>query len=287
VVLFWHLGMLKLLPFLRIGTSSKVAVYLHGTEAWAPFDRSVNRLMNRVDLFLANSDFTWLRFGDQHPELVNKPWRRVALGLGEPAPAADASSRPVAIMIGRMARTEGYKGHGEVLEAWPMVERALPGAELCIVGTGDLEADLRGRAKRLALNSVRFTGSVTEQQKHELLCQSRCLLMPSSGEGFGLVYLEAMRLGRPCLVSHLDAGQEVVNPPEAGLAADRSNMPELSSAVVRLLADTPEQRSMSVNAKRRYEAHFTARHFSSRLLRALEEMVHPGGRVEALREELV
>jgi glycosyltransferase involved in cell wall biosynthesis len=94
--------------------------------------------------------------------------------------------------------------------------------------------------------------------------------MPSRGEGFGLVYLEAMRLGRPCLVSTHDAGQEVVRPPEAGLAADVDNPRELANALCRLLEDGPEWQAWSEQARKRYLSAFTARHFQARLLQALD-----------------
>jgi glycosyltransferase involved in cell wall biosynthesis len=93
--------------------------------------------------------------------------------------------------------------------------------------------------------------------------------MPSRGEGFGLVYLEAMRVGRPCLVSTLDAGREVVNPPEAGLEVDPDKHVEMSEAICRLLADGPEWQRWSQQARRRYEENFTAKHFQARLLSAL------------------
>jgi glycosyltransferase involved in cell wall biosynthesis len=94
--------------------------------------------------------------------------------------------------------------------------------------------------------------------------------MPSRGEGFGLVYLEAMRLGRPCLVSKEDAGHEVVNPPEAGLAVDPGDSEELTKAVVRLMSDGDEWREWSHRARLRYETHYTAEQFQMRLLRALD-----------------
>jgi glycosyltransferase involved in cell wall biosynthesis len=93
--------------------------------------------------------------------------------------------------------------------------------------------------------------------------------MPSRGEGFGLVYLEAMRLGRPCLVSNCDAGREVVNPPEAGLAVDPADASSLADGVCRLLADGPEWHRLSQAARRRYEREFTAEHFQRRLIAAL------------------
>lgn len=101
----------------------------------------------------------------------------------------------------------------------------------------------------------------------------RCLALPSRGEGFGLVYLEAMRMGRPCLVSTLDAGREVVNPPEAGLAADPDDLRELTDAACELLNAGPQWERWSDQARRRYEATFTAEDFQNRLLAALAELV--------------
>jgi glycosyltransferase involved in cell wall biosynthesis len=93
--------------------------------------------------------------------------------------------------------------------------------------------------------------------------------MPSRAEGFGLVYLEAMRLGRPCLVSPHDAAREVVRPPVAGLAVD-PNLPQpLVDALVRLMTDNPEWQRFSDAARGRYEGEFTAQNFQSRLVSAL------------------
>jgi glycosyltransferase involved in cell wall biosynthesis len=150
------------------------------------------------------------------------------------------------------------------------VLQRFPNAELGIVGEGDLRSDLEMLVTKLRLkDSVHFHGLASEERKAELLRQSRCLLMPSGGEGFGLVYLEAMRIGRPCLVSTLDAGREVVNPPEAGLEVDPDNQQAVAEAVCKLLTDGPEWQRWSQQARRRYEENFTAKHFQDRLLAAL------------------
>jgi glycosyltransferase involved in cell wall biosynthesis len=116
---------------------------------------------------------------------------------------------------------------------------------------------------------VRFWGWVSEARKEALLSQCRCFALPSRGEGFGLVYLEAMRLGRPCLVSAQDAGAEVVRPPLAGLAADVRRPDELAQAVCRLLRPGEEWESWSAAAREVYERRYTARHFQERLWAAI------------------
>jgi phosphatidylinositol alpha-1,6-mannosyltransferase len=177
---------------------------------------------------------------------------------------------PTAMMLSRLSNTEDYKGHRELISAWSSVVKRIPQAQLLIVGDGDLRAELERLAEKSNLvASVKFLGRVSEVEKQKLLQGSRCFVMPSRAEGFGLVYLEAMRLGRPCLVSTLDAGREVVNPPEAGLAVDPADQSQLVDSICRLLEDGPEWQQWSEQARRRYEQNFTAKHFQERLLTAL------------------
>ena len=270
LVCFWHLDLLRLLPALRVG-AAEVVLFVHGIEAWRRRDWLTRRLLRRVDRFLTNSRFTWERLLDFQPHLARKPHAVVPLGIGEPAgdvPPPDEA--PTVLMLGRLERGEDYKGHREVLAAWPRVRSRLPGASLWIAGDGDLRPDLEALAARDdGSGAVRFWGRVTEEHKQDLLRRCRCLVMPSRGAGFGLVYLEAMRLGRPCLVSDVDAGREVVNPPEAGLAANPSDPEALADAVCRLLAAGPQWQDWSQNARARYERAFTAGHFQRRLVAAL------------------
>src|SRR5258708_37666662 len=96
-------------------------------------------------------------------------------------------------MLSRLVKREDYKGHREMLDAWPLVLRRLPTAQLWIAGDGDLRPDLeQAAAERGLAHAVRFLGFVSEERKRHLLQESRCMAVPSRGEGFGLVYLEAM-----------------------------------------------------------------------------------------------
>jgi phosphatidylinositol alpha-1,6-mannosyltransferase len=174
------------------------------------------------------------------------------------------------VIIGRLFRTENYKGHREMIAAWPLVLERIPRAELWILGDGDLRRDLEELARALRLEArVRFRGWLPEDEKQDVLLRARCLAVPSRGEGFGLVYLEAMRVARPCLVSTVDAGREVVDPPNAGLAADPADPRSLSDAVCRLLTLGPEWFRWSERARAVYEERFTARLFQERLVAAL------------------
>src|SRR5204862_444117 len=119
--------------------------------------------------------------------------------------------------------------------------RHLPDAELWMVGDGNLRPELEEHTAALGLAThVRFYGQLSDEGRDERLRTARCLALPSKGEGFGLVYVEAMRLGRPCLVSDVDAGREVVEPPVAGLAVNPDDGDAIARALVRLLTPGDE-----------------------------------------------
>jgi phosphatidylinositol alpha-1,6-mannosyltransferase len=273
--LVWHLSLLKLVPLFRL-SNPKIAVFLHGIEAWKKQDWLTRALLHRVSLFVTNSDYTWLRFLANNPRCGRVPHKTVHLGISTPVndQVPLPSSPPFALMLGRLHMSEDYKGHREMIDAWRLVLKQRPEAELWVAGEGGLRGALEDAAARQGHQArIKLLGFVSEERKRELLTMCSCLVLPSRGEGFGLVYLEAMRVGRPCLVSTLDAGREVVNPPEAGLAANVGSPEALADAVCRLLSMGPEWVAWSRRARERYEAHFTAEHFQERLSDALAPLL--------------
>jgi glycosyltransferase involved in cell wall biosynthesis len=275
LVLVWHIDLLKLLPFFRIG-DAKVVLCLQGIEAWRKQKFLTKHFLKRVDLFLSISNHTWNRFIQSNPGLKDVKHKTIHLGMNTPIESSSPRpiSPPVLLMLSRLTRCENYKGHREIIQVWSKVRGELPHAQLWIAGEGDLREDLEAIARECNLTeSIRFWGNVSDETKSELLSQCRALAMPSRSEGFGLVYLEAMRMGRPCLVSPLDAGLEVVNPPEAGLAADPRDPHQLTEAICHLLRFGSDWEDWSLKSQHRYESYFTENHFHARLLQVLSPWI--------------
>ncbi len=273
LVLVWHIGLLKLLPFIK-GKDATVVLFLHGIEAWNHHGPKTQRLLSQVDCFFANSKHTWRRFLSFAPTAKDRPYKVVELGVSfSTTEHSNAKRLPATLMLGRAVRKEDYKGHKEVIHAWSKVVSRSPNSRLWIAGDGDLIPDLKTLARRHGIDkSVDFFGRIDEKEKHRLISHARCLAMPSRNEGFGLVYLEAMRMGLPCLVSDCDAGREVVNPPAAGLAVDPADPAALVDSLCRLMKPGPEWDHWSAGARHLYESQFTEQHFRERLLTALKEI---------------
>jgi phosphatidyl-myo-inositol dimannoside synthase len=93
--------------------------------------------------------------------------------------------------------------------------------------------------------------------------------MPSRGEGFGLVYLEAMAEGKPCIASTDDAACEVVIGGETGLLVRYGDRPGLARVLVELLGDADKRHRLGQGGRDRLREHFTEEHFGLRLWNAL------------------
>jgi len=261
-----HAGLAKLFWLRR--PHDPIFVFLHGIEVWRPFPWYHTRILQGTTKFITNTQFTWDQFKRWHPKLASIPHEVTHLGLNEPIAFEEPDPTvPAAMIISRLDRGEDYKGHREIIAVWDKVREAIPGAELWVAGDGNLKEDLE---KIVPPGSgIVFLGHIDANEKERRLKRCRCLAMPSRGEGFGLVYIEAMRLGRPCLVSDEDAGREVVNPPESGLEVNQKDLPALTKALIFLLGNSRERSEMAFRAKKRYDENFTLTHYQKRLLKAV------------------
>ena len=134
------------------------------------------------------------------------------LGTEEDEPlerGKSVDSRPTALILGRLDDTP-WKGHHRLIDAWPAVVEAIPAARLLIVGGGPGLPAARERAQASAArDSIELRGFVPEAEIETVWNRASVLAMPSTEEGFGLVFVEAMRRGVPILTSTQDAGAEV------------------------------------------------------------------------------
>ena len=171
----------------------------------------------------------------------------------------DASKRRRAVLIvARLAAEERYKGHDQLIESWPSVLRDCPDAELWIAGAGNDEARLRAKAASMnadVAGRIRFLGRVSHERLLELYATTRVFAMPSTGEGFGLVFAEAMRFGVPCVCSY-DSSAEIVLNNETGFAVPQTAH-AIGAACARLLSDDDLANRMGRAGQERFHQHYT------------------------------
>ncbi|MFG2222074.1 glycosyltransferase family 4 protein [Streptomyces sp. NPDC048644] len=137
--------------------------------------------------------------------------RLVHNGVEEPGPLLPKAPEPLFLAMGRLVE---YKRIDLLLRLWERV-RPVTGGRLVIVGDGPE----RERLEALAGPGVTFTGRISEQRKHELLCSAWLLLHPSLVEGWGLVVMEAAARGTPAVGFDIPGLRDSVDDGVTGLLA--------------------------------------------------------------------
>ncbi|MFF2811652.1 glycosyltransferase family 4 protein [Streptomyces sp. NPDC058000] len=213
-------GMPYLAPLWHRGPTLCLVNHVH-TDLWrmrypAPAARLGRRLehwalagTHRGNLMVAVSDSTAaaLRELGVAPDRI----RLVHNGVEEPGPLVPEDPEPLFLAMGRLVE---YKRIDLLLRLWERV-RPVTGGRLVIVGDGPE----RDRLTALAGPDVTFTGRISEQDKHHLLCSAWLLLHPSLVEGWGLVAMEAAARRTPTLGFDIPGLRDSVEDGTTGLLA--------------------------------------------------------------------
>jgi glycosyltransferase involved in cell wall biosynthesis len=147
-----------------------------------------------------------------------------------------------------------------------------------IAGRGDDEPRLRELVSEFGQEeAVIFAGFVPDKElaDHYRLCD--VFVMPSTGEGFGIVYLEAIACGKPCVAGNVDASPEALGDGRWGFVVNPRSPEEIADAVVKILSGDhnkpwlKEPETLRVEVVERYGS----KAFERSLRAALEQLV-PG-----------
>jgi glycosyltransferase involved in cell wall biosynthesis len=162
-------------------------------------------------------------------------------------PSAYLGAVPRLLCVGRLIP---IKGHIVLLRAVAEARRRVPALQLDIAGRGPLEPALRALAKELQLeDAVRFRGHVAPVQR--AIEEAAIVVVPSMGEGFGMVALEAMERGRPVIAAEIGGLGELVEDGVTGCLVPAGEAAPLADAMVRLASDLPRAAEMGLAGRRR------------------------------------
>ncbi len=237
----------------KIRPGLRYCLIAHGIEVWRKFSLPERIALRGAERIFCVSDFTrreLLKNCPLPPErLVVVPNALdpfFAIGPGAPL----ATCPPVILCVTRLTREDSYKGVDHLIAAMPTVRAALPAATLRVVGRGDDLPRLQSLAKQHGLlgAGVEFLGFVEDAQLAAELSACRLFALPSQKEGFGLVFLEAMAHGRPCLGADSGGIPEVITP-ETGMLAEYANVPALATACIAALTRPWDESAILARAR--------------------------------------
>ncbi len=246
VVFCGHVFMAPLAVLVSRLLGARYWLQAHGTDIWQDRRESVRRAIEAADQVTTVSRGTRQRllgWVDMAPERVRVLPNTVDERFS-PGPASAALRErlmvgcgPVLLTVGRLAASERYKGHELVFAALPALRQRFPGLVHVVAGDGDDRARLEARAAELAGRdgAVRFVGYVPDQDLPDLYRLADLFVMPSSGEGFGIVYLEAAACGLRVIGGAGGGSGDAVPDAEVGELVDPADLASLVEAVTRLL----------------------------------------------------
>jgi glycosyltransferase involved in cell wall biosynthesis len=245
---------------------STLVSILHGIEAWTRLTWLQRAALIRSDHLIAVSAFSRDRFRAENPQFAERHVDVCHHGIGPAAvPDTPSDQIPAALIVGRMTAGERYKGHDALIEIWPAVLAAVPDAVLRIVGDGDDRGRLEQKAAAMGLGDhVVFTGGIDDHALQREYQRATVFTMPSPREGFGLVFLEAMRAARSC-IGCCGAASEIIDDGNTGWIVEPGDRDRLTERVIRTLRDRSESVAMGARGRDRYLQHFTEAHFRRRL----------------------
>lgn len=168
-------------------------------------------------------------------------------------PAAPSSPHRGPVRCIAVARLTARKGIGELLEAWPLLERGR--FHLEVIGRGGEEERWRRTAAALGCASeITFSGALTHERLADHYRAADIFTLAPYDEAFGNVFAEALASGLPIVGSDVGGIPELVRSGENGILVPPGDPPALAAAITRLGADAGARRAISVRNRARAEA---------------------------------
>ncbi|MCL6544866.1 MAG: glycosyltransferase family 4 protein [Bryobacteraceae bacterium] len=281
VILYGHILLSPLALAARLlGPKSRHLLIVHGLEVWRePFRRRVplwERAAVRwgIDEIVSVSRLTMERMREAYElpvAIFQLLPNAVDVRSTDRVPSAEARGRGNILTVTRLGKLSHYKGCGTVIRAMPLVLKEFPRATYHIVGEGESRPGLEALARQMGVSGrVRFHGLLGDAELERMYQSADVFILPSKGEGFGIVYLEAWKHGLPVIAGNQDAGAEVVTHGHNGLCVDPDSPEQIAAALIELLSAPHRAAEMGEAGRQTVSEKYSHEVFRARLAAILQ-----------------
>jgi phosphatidyl-myo-inositol dimannoside synthase len=236
-------------------------------EVWEPLSSMRRRSLRTASLVLAPSRAT----ADFVASLQNIPEKKIRVlpwGLDPDFDLKIANDKTtklpenfppgrVILTVGRWLAAERYKGMDTLIQALPRLLLSWPDLQLALVGSGDDREWLEQIAKKSGVGRhVHFLTNVSQSELSACYAAAEIFALPSRGEGFGFVYLEAMARAKPVIGGAHGGAPEVIQDGVTGYLVQHGDPTQLATSLETLLANPDHAREMGKRGRERLEKDF-------------------------------
>jgi glycosyltransferase involved in cell wall biosynthesis len=250
VILCGHINLLPVAAVLKRALRIPLAIELYGIEAWEPLtSRFHDWYIRQLDLGISISRFTrqrfleWARISPSKIRVVpNAIHLDRYVPAGKPEHLQDrygVRGKKVLLTLGRLVASESYKGQDRIIRLMAALLKRHPDLVYMVAGDGDDRGRLEALAGECGVGEqVRFIGHVPVGEITALYTLADAFAMPSTGEGFGFVFLEAAACGVPVLGGSVDGSRDALADGRIGIMVDPDDSMALHEGTLRLLDRT-------------------------------------------------
>jgi glycosyltransferase involved in cell wall biosynthesis len=219
----------------------------HGVEAWNIQRPNLQRALHSADRILAVSGYTRDRLIEEQnldpakisvlPNTFDPSRFQIA---PKPQHLLDryqlSADRAIVLTVARLDSSEQYKGYDRIIQALPKIRDRLPNIHYILVGQGNDRPRIESLIERLAVKPyVTLAGFVPDAELVDYYNLCDVFAMPSQGEGFGIVYLEALACGKPVLGGDRDGAVDALCHGELGVLVNPNDVEEIAVKLVEIL----------------------------------------------------
>jgi phosphatidyl-myo-inositol dimannoside synthase len=261
----------------------QLVVMSHGVEVWQPLGRLRRNSLLSADRVLAPSRYTAEKLHEAQGLAVERI-RLLHWGLDpaffELAAAADTLPLPDSIpraryvlAVGRWSSAERYKGFDTLIQALPQLHRVAPDLHLVFAGEGDDRPALEKLAESLRVRErIHFVSGLNRSKLVATYRHAEVFALPSSGEGFGMVFLEAMALGIPVVGGNHGGIPDIIEDSVSGFLVPHGDVTQLADRLALLLTDTSLAGNIARRGRERVLQHFRFENFEAGLREILAQL---------------
>ncbi len=261
----------------------KSIICTHGMEVWEPLSRLRRRALQRATVVLAPSrataDYVTSMQGVAPEKVRVLPWgldpdfdTRASTNSESRLPKEFPQGR-VILAVGRWLASERYKGMDTLIQAMPRLLLRWPDVQLVMIGTGDDREWLVNLARDSGVERhVHFLSGLSYAELSACYAAAEMFALPSRGEGFGFVYLEAMARGKPVIGGAHGGAPEVIRDGVTGYVVQHGDALQLATSLDALLSNPELAREMGARGRERVEKEFRFNVFAKAFKKILREL---------------
>lgn len=240
-----HFGPIAQIAQLSFGTP--YILVAHGIDAWQINNVTRLRALQKANLTLAVSRYTRDRLINgagldaNRVKILPNTFDENRFTIAPKSPRllqkyGLSPQTPVILTVCRLDKAEGYKGYDQIIKALPKIRQGAPDARYILVGKGTDRSWIEKLIAEAGVGeAVILAGHVPDDELPEYYNLCDIFAMPSQGEGFGIVYLEALACGKPVLAGNKDGSRDALADGELGLLVDPENTDEIAAQIASVL----------------------------------------------------